>query len=69
MTDIIISAHGGRWSNDPQNFRLPYGSEVLFYVEDGGLLSNQDGYEILDKLQKGIVPGGKIVQTVSSTEN
>ncbi|MFB2769406.1 putative adhesin [Pelatocladus sp. BLCC-F211] len=66
MPDIIISAHGGRWSDDKQDFPLPDGSKVLYYVDDGGILSNSDGYKILGNLQKGNVPGGKVVQEVSS---
>lgn len=65
MTNIIISAHGGRWSNQPQNLRLPAGSTVIYYVADGGILSNQDGYDILDQLQAGQQPGGNVVQTVA----
>jgi len=65
MTNIIISAHGGRWSNQQQDLRLPAGSTVIYYVNDGGMLSNQDGYAILGNLEAGQQPGGNVAQTVA----
>lgn len=67
MTDIIISAHGGRWSTDQKDFNLFNGSEVLFYVSDGELLSNHNGYEILESLQNGQTPTQKVVEKVNSS--
>jgi hypothetical protein len=64
MPNIIISAHAGRWSNQRKNLRVPAGSAVVYYVSDGGLLSNSDGYSILDNLQAGNEPGGAVAETV-----
>jgi hypothetical protein len=62
MTNMIISAHGGRWSDQKNDLKVPTDSSVVYYVTDGGILSNTDGYRILDKLQKGIEPGGTVVE-------
>jgi hypothetical protein len=62
MTNIIVSAHGGRWSDQRNNLTIPAGSSLIFYVADGGLLSNTDGYAILDNLQNGREPGGRVVE-------
>jgi len=64
MPNIIISAHAGRWSNQRKNLRVPPGSAVVYYVSDGGLLSNSDGYSILENLQAGNEPGGPVAETV-----
>ena len=62
MTNKIISAHGGRWSDQKKDLEIPAGSSVVYYVGDGGILSNTDGYKILDNLQKGREPGGTVVE-------
>ncbi|MBN2737174.1 MAG: hypothetical protein JXR70_09355 [Spirochaetales bacterium] len=66
MKNIIISAHGGRWFDEKNNLIIPENSEVIFYVNDGEILSNQDGYAILDNLQKGNEPGGNVAQIISA---
>jgi hypothetical protein len=62
MPNMIISAHGGRWSDQKCDLDVPQGSSVVYYVIDGGLLSNADGYDILEELQKGNEPGGTVVE-------
>lgn len=64
MSDIIVSAHGGRWSNQNRNYHVPVGSEVVYYVQDGGILPNREGYEILGALEQGHEPQTPSVQTV-----
>ncbi len=63
---IIISAHGGRWSNQSKNLVVPKDSKIVYYVNDGQILSNHDGYDILDNLMNAIVPGGQVAQEVTS---
>ncbi len=67
--NIIISAHGGRWSDQKSELQIPEGSKVVYYVADGGTLSNSDGYSILDHLQNGIEPGGKVAPEVSPSNH
>ena len=64
--NIAISAGAGRWSDQQQNLTVPQGSTVVFYVADGGILSNDDGYAVLANLQAGNAPGGDIAETVSA---
>lgn len=64
--NIIISAHGGRWSDQKLDLRIPEGSRVVYYVADKVRLSNRDGYSILDDLQNGSEPGGQVVEEISS---
>jgi len=66
MTNIIISAHGGRWSDQKPDLLVPEGSKVVYYVADKGILDNTDGYQILDNLQNQKEPGGKVVEEISS---
>ena len=65
MTNIIISAHGGRWSDQKPDLLIPEGSKVVYYVADGDILDNNNGYKILDNLQKGIEKEDK-VEEISS---
>lgn len=65
MDNIIISAHGGRWSDQKPDLLIPEGSKVVYYVADGGILDNPKGYEILDNLQKGKEPGGTVAPEIS----
>jgi hypothetical protein len=67
--NIIISAHGGRWSDQKPELQIPEGSKVVYYVADGGTLSNSDGYSILDHLQNGSEPGGKVAPEVSPSNH
>ncbi len=69
MPNIIISAHGGRWSHQQQNLVVPAGSAVDYYVNDGGILSNNDGYAILAQLQAGHEPGGHVAQAAGAGTN
>ena len=62
MHNIIISAHGGRWSDQKPDLLIPEKSKVVYYVADGDILGNTDGYTILDNLQKGKEPGGKVAK-------
>ncbi|APR87856.1 hypothetical protein A7982_13205 [Minicystis rosea] len=39
---------------------------MVFYVRDGGMLSNQAGYRILSQLQRGTVETAEIVETVAA---
>lgn len=63
--NIIISAHGGRWSDQELDLRIPAGSRVVYYVADGEILYGES-YQILDNLQRGIEPGGQVVEEISS---
>jgi hypothetical protein len=63
MPNLIVSAHGGRWSNTDQ-ILVPRDREVIFYVADGECLSNEDGYRILGELLAGSEPSGPEVQRV-----
>jgi hypothetical protein len=64
MPDIVVSAHGGRWKAQEANLEIPKGSEVYFYVKDGGILDNNTGHAILANLKSNNAPGGKVAQTV-----
>lgn len=66
MNDIIVSAHGGRWSDTAKSLIVPPGSAVAFYVHDGRALSNKEGFEILDELRRGVVDRSKIVETAEA---
>ncbi len=66
MANLIVSAHGGRWSNQRDDLTVPNGSAVAYYVPDGGVLKNADGYRILDELQRGNEPGGKVVELIEA---
>lgn len=68
MTGIIISAHGGRWSDQKSDLLIPEGSQVVYYVPDGASLSNNDGHKILDNLRKGSEPGVPVVETIVSSQ-
>jgi hypothetical protein len=61
----IISAHGGRWSNQKPDLAVPSTSAVAFYVKDGQLLSNTMGYAILGALTKNQTPPYPVVEQVS----
>lgn len=67
MKEIIVSAHGGRWSDQAEDLHIPQNSEVVYYVADGGILSNNDGYTILDSLKQGKEPGVDVSQRVSES--
>lgn len=60
MADIIISAHGGRFSNQQRNLQIPNGSSVAYYVDDRQVLSNRAGYYYLGRLRAGTVDEGAI---------
>ena len=64
MANIFVSAHGGRWSTQSKDYQVPGQSTIDFYVDDGGILSNTEGYEIFDQLKQGHEPGGTVVQAV-----
>ena len=64
MPNLIVSAHGGRWSNTPQ-ILVPRDREVVFYVPDGEPLSNEDGYRILGDLLAGNEPSGPYIERVT----
>lgn len=66
MPNIIISAHGGRWSNQQRNLQVPQHSSVAYYVMDGGMLSNANGYTILGHLQNGQEPGGTVTEQINA---
>jgi hypothetical protein len=69
MPNRIVSAHGGRWDDEHEDYTVPDGSEVVYYVADGGILSNDDGYRILAELQAGREPGGHVVERVGEGED
>jgi hypothetical protein len=69
MPDIIISSHGGRWSNQQRNLQLPAGSSVVFYVNDDEVLPNDAGYDLLEDLEAGTVDQSEIVQTVGPNQS
>lgn len=55
MKKIIISAHGGRWSDQQKN--LPFlRNGIKFFVQDGEILYNDAGYAILNSLKVGTEP-------------
>ena len=62
MPNIVVSAHGGRWSSQAPDMPIPANSTICFYVADGGCLSNADGWVILNNLFQGIQPGGNVVE-------
>jgi len=64
MTNVVVSAHGGRWAWQQPVLTVPNGSSVVFYVRDGGIPPIPDGYAILDNLQEGDEPGGSVAQQV-----
>ncbi len=53
MLHIIVSAHGGRFSNQRQTLRVPPGLSINYYCLDGQILSNNDGYWLFNHLQNG----------------
>ena len=61
MVNKIVSAHGGRWSDQQEDLIVPQGSKVVYYVNDGEILTNDDGYNILAQLQAGEEPGGSVI--------
>ncbi|MBA3003068.1 MAG: hypothetical protein FP813_04350 [Desulfurivibrio sp.] len=67
MSNVIVSAHGGRWSDQLKEFKFGKGS-VDFFVQDGEVLSNQEGYKILENLVAGKEPGGNVAEEISSGE-
>lgn len=67
MVNKIVSAHGGRWSNQGPDLKVPQGGRVDYYVNDGGILSNDDGYKILAALQAGNEP--KAIETVNAGQS
>ena len=69
MPNNMVSAHGGRWSNQQQNLVVPAGSAVVYYVPDGGMLSNNAGYAILGNLENGQEPGGQVNQQVNAGQS
>jgi hypothetical protein len=68
MTDIVVSAHGGRWSDQLKDFKVPPGSTVKFYVDDGGILPNDLGYSILDALLTDDAAAFPAIETVEAGE-
>lgn len=66
MVNKIVSAHGGRWSDQQEDLIVPQGSKVVYYVNDGEILTNDDGYNILAQLQAGEEPGGSVIQQVNA---
>jgi hypothetical protein len=66
---IIISAHGGRWSDQAQNLRIPAGSSIVYYVNDGQILSNYNGYQILSDLQNAVTPRVRPAQQLSGGQS
>ena len=66
---IIISAHGGRWSDQPQNYVIPEGSSIVYYVNDGGILPNYEGYQILYALRDSQVPPVPPAQQLGSGQS
>lgn len=66
MPNIVVSAHGGRWVDEKPTLEVPAESAVAFYVADGGLLPNTEGYLILDALRRGDEPGGKVVEELGA---
>ena len=66
MANLIVSAHGGRWSTQRRDLTVPQEASVVYYVLDGGILRNRDGYRILEKLQKGHEPGGHVAERIDA---
>lgn len=66
LPGIIVSAHGGRWTNQKENLEVPSKSTLIYYVPDGGTLSDPDGEEILYALKKGEKPKVPVAQTVTA---
>lgn len=65
MPNLVVSAHGGRYSNQQPTLVVPGNSEVVFYVRDGETLSIPTGQQIFDALTRdGREPGGTVVQRI-----
>lgn len=68
--DYVVSGHGGRWATPTHEVWLPEGFTANFFVQDGGILSNEDAWPIYNHLLAGDESSvqGKIVKTVQSEE-
>jgi hypothetical protein len=69
MANIIVSAHAGRFHDQTRSLIVPQGSSIVYYVPDGGLLPNDEGYEIFYALSAGRQPRTPAVETVMPGES
>ncbi|NOU19221.1 MAG: hypothetical protein HOO91_16815 [Bacteroidales bacterium] len=67
MYNVIVSAHGGRWSNQQKDLELKKG-KIVYFVNDGVILPNKTGYKILNHLKQSNEPGGTVVESVNPNE-
>ena len=53
MPSILVNSHGGRIVNppNPPQFVVPAGVTIHFYIQDGGILPNDEAWQILTALQ------------------
>lgn len=65
---IIVSAHGGRWSNVGRGLEIPKGSSIAYFVRDGEILSDEAGEAILRSLVQGEWPREPVVQVRAAGE-
>ncbi|HWT90244.1 MAG TPA: hypothetical protein VN179_03930 [Solirubrobacterales bacterium] len=69
MPNLVISADGGRYTDQQPTLIVPPGREIVFYVGDDEELSNEAGYEIFDQLiDAGVEPGGNVLERVRAGE-
>jgi hypothetical protein len=69
MASIYVSAHGGRWEDQEENLVIPENSKVVYYVHDGVILSNENGYEIFEELKNGNEPGGQVANEIDQGDS
>jgi hypothetical protein len=67
MPRVLVNCHGGRVANplNPPQFRVPAGVSIHFYVNDGNLLSDTDGWRVLTARQNLTPPPPNIFTVVS----
>lgn len=65
---IIVSAHGGRWSNVGRGLEVPKDTTIDYFVDDGQILNNEEGTEVLESLIAGSWPKARIVQSIEGGE-
>lgn len=66
--NLIVSAHGGRWSDTTADLPVPADQRIDYYVHDGDTLDGWTASAILKELQQGREPGGTVVDSVSGAD-